>query len=110
MRGDKLAKEIARLREQVEDHERRLTKLEGRPVRVARTATGIKASLEGLVESGFFRQKKSIAAAANELRRLGNNVRTTDISGHMRDLVRARRLDRVKEKLDGRFQWMYLSR
>jgi hypothetical protein len=106
-----LAAEIARLRERVEDHERRLAELEGKPesARDARFIAGVKGSLGDLIESGFFNQKKSIAGVTNELKRLGSNVSTTDISGYLRDLVKAKRLDRVKEKLEGRVQFAYFS-
>ena len=65
--------------------------------------------MEDLVESGFSKQKRSIAGLANELKRLGSNISTTDISGYLRDLVKVRRLDRVKEKLEGRVQFAYFS-
>ena len=111
MREARLAAEISQLRGRIEDHERRLAELEGKPssVRSARSSTGVKAALEDLVRSGFFRRKRSIAGVANELKRLGNNVSTTDISGYLRDLVRVKRLDRVKEKFESRTQWVYFS-
>jgi hypothetical protein len=111
MREARLAAEISQLRGRIEDHERRLAELEGEPssTHSVRSSTGVKATLEDLVGSGFFKQKRSIAGVANELKRLGSNVSTTDISGYLRDLVRVKRLDRVKEKLEGRIQWAYFS-
>ena len=67
----------------------------------------IKASLEALLDEGFFSEFRTLAQIVERLHELAINAKVTSLSGPVADLVRNKKLERKKADGNGKQIWAY---
>jgi hypothetical protein len=66
------------------------------------TRQGPKAHVEALIDDGFFKKQRTIAAVKAELANHGYHIALTSLSGPLQKLTQERRLRRQKVTADGK--------
>lgn len=109
-----LEKEIATLKQKLEEHERRISSLEeviGKGQK--RAVTSDKTTTEGLLiklkDEGFFRVERTISQIRDALHAKGKIVKTTDLPWYLLKLIRNDILQRKQKIIDKKKVWVYFA-
>lgn len=102
--------EIVEIKKQLENHEKRITKLEKTPTPKAKVASAKRATilnmLDRLKADGFFDQPKSLAEIIEKLAEEGYHYPQSSLTAPLQRAIRKRILGRLKK--DG--NWVYTKR
>lgn len=102
--------ELEKIKKLLEDHENRITTLEGTNKRKKMKRTGSKEGAYGylleLRDDGFFDKPKTLKEIVTELARLGHYYKSTSLTNPLQRLIIQKKLGRIGK----RGKWQYVKR
>lgn len=112
--SDKMSEdELRELRKKLEEHEERISELEGivktKPVKRQVEERGVEAFLLVLKDEGFFKEKRTISQIRDALHAKGKIVKLTDLPPYLLKLVRTDVLKREKKEINKKKVWVYFA-
>lgn len=101
------------IRRILENHERRISKLEKilkkKPRKILRERKSTESLLIELKSGGFFREERTISQIRDALHAKGRIVKLTDLPPYLLKLVRGNALKRRQKLIGKRKTWVYFA-
>jgi len=109
----KMEKEIAELRQKLDEHEKRIAELEKikekKPKMVPSERKSTEELLIELKDTSFFDEKRTISQIRDALHTKGRIVKITDLPPYLLKLVRNDILKRERQSIGKRKTWVYFA-